>query len=133
MHTTIKSRGPLREYSLIFEAGDEVISGLGEFAQAEALGAAAFTAIGGVHQADLGFYNLATGGFNPVPFHRDQAEVLSLVGDITPQDGGYNVHGHIVLGSENGSAHGGHLLRAITRPILIVTVEELSHPRPAHH
>ncbi|WP_051970698.1 PPC domain-containing DNA-binding protein [Kitasatospora azatica] len=136
MHTTVKSEGPQRAYELVFETGEEIIGGLRAFAIAERLAPSEFNAIGGVHQADLGFYNLTDGTFNPVPFHRDQCEVLSLIGDITPEadkPGGYNVHGHVVLGSPDGQANGGHLLHAITRPILFVTIEELEHAKPAHH
>lgn len=133
MHSILQSEGAQRMYTVVFDTGDPVVQGLTDFAVAQKLGPAWFSAIGGFQEVALGFFNVTTGGFDPIPFPHHQAEVLSLDGDITPQGGGYNIHGHAVLGCPDGTARGGHLLSAVCRPTLIVTVEELSHARPVHH
>ena len=52
-----------------------------------------------------------------------------LIGDVAESDGGQpSLHVHAVLGLSNGSTRGGHLLEAIVRPTLEVTVSEA----PAH-
>jgi len=55
-------------------------------------------------------------------------EVLSLVGDVTINDGKPNIHAHVVLGKRDGSTSGGHLIEAIVRPTLEVILTE----SPAH-
>jgi predicted DNA-binding protein with PD1-like motif len=129
MDVTLKKEGEHRTFVLVFQPGEEVIKTLGEFAQQEEIETASFNAIGGFEGFTLGFYNLETGGFDEIPFHEDQVEVLSLSGEITRVNDVPNVHGHTVLGRRDGTTRGGHLLSGITRPILIVNVEELAH----HH
>ncbi|PJE94429.1 hypothetical protein CUT44_29815 [Streptomyces carminius] len=133
MHTTLQNSGPQRDYTVVFDPGEEVVQGLADFARQEELGPASFAAIGGFHGVEIGFYNIDTRGFDHIPFPYDQAEVLSLIGDISPGEDGPTVHGHVVLGCPDGAARGGHLLRGTIRPILIVTVEEMSHAVPSHH
>ena len=54
--------------------------------------------------------------------------MLSLIGDVAEKDGEPAVHAHVVLGLRDGSARGGHLLRAVVRP----TLEVVLHRSPAH-
>jgi predicted DNA-binding protein with PD1-like motif len=71
-------------------------------------------------------------GFDEISFNLSQTEVLSLVGEITTENGEPLVHGHVVLGRRDGSTLGGHLLRGVVRPILIVTVNEWARsPSPS--
>jgi predicted DNA-binding protein with PD1-like motif len=134
MERTLTKKGEHRTYVLVLQPGEEVIKALGDFAKQEAIETASFTAIGGFEGFTLGFYNLQTGGFDEIPFHEDQVEVLSLSGEITRVNDVPNVHGHTVLGRRDGTTRGGHLLRGVTRPILIVNVEELAHHhRRSHH
>jgi predicted DNA-binding protein with PD1-like motif len=125
--------GAHRSYFVTFEPGDEAVQGLGDFARQEAIDVASFTAIGGFEAASLGFFNLETRGFDEIPLHEDQVEVLSLIGEITSDDGEPKVHAHVVVGRRDGTTRGGHLLRGVVRPILIVTLNELPHTLEAHH
>ena len=45
----------------------------------------------------------------------EQVELLSLIGDVTLKDGEPLVHAHAVIGKKDGTAHGGHLLKAKVR------------------
>jgi uncharacterized protein len=50
--------------------------------------------------------------------------VLSLIGDITLEDDGLQVHAHTVLGHADGTTCGGHILKAHVRPTLEVILVE---------
>jgi uncharacterized protein len=57
---------------------------------------------------------------------------LSLVGNIAHDNtGNPKLHAHVVVGTSDGSAHGGHLLDAYVRPTLEVVVVEA--PRHLRH
>jgi len=72
----------------------------------------------------LGYFEWETKQYRPIPVD-EQVEILSLVGDValTP-DGTPGVHAHVVVGKADGTAHGGHLLRAAVRPTLEVMLSE---------
>ncbi|MBA3348875.1 MAG: DUF296 domain-containing protein [Actinobacteria bacterium] len=46
-----------------------------------------------------------------------------LAGDVASKDGKPTVHAHVVVGKRDGTAHGGHLLRAHVRPTLELILE----------
>ena len=54
--------------------------------------------------------------------------MLTLAGDVALQDDQPALHVHLVVGRADGSAHGGHLMRAHVRPTLELILEE----SPAH-
>ena len=118
---------------VFFDPGEEAIEGLARYARENDIEVASFTAIGGFESASIGFFNLQTRGFDEIPFDERQVEVLSLVGEITTEGDDPLVHGHVVLGRRDGSTLGGHLLRGVVRPILIVTVNEWSRELQPHH
>src|SRR6185437_2953414 len=89
-----------------------------------AAGGSHFTAIGGCRAVILGYFEWKTKQYRPIPVD-EQVEVLSLVGDVSvAPDGQPRVHAHIVIGKADGTAHGGHLLRATVRPTLEVILTE---------
>ncbi|HXH12969.1 MAG TPA: PPC domain-containing DNA-binding protein [Alphaproteobacteria bacterium] len=106
-----------RTFALVFETGDEAISGLTAFAKERSLTACHFTAIGAFSDLTLGFFDWEKKDYQRLPI-KEQVEVLSFVGDIALKDGEPMVHGHVVVGKADGSAHGGHLLEAHVRPTL---------------
>lgn len=56
----------------------------------------------------------------------EQVELLSLIGDVALKDGKPVVHTHAVVGKKDGTAHGGHLLKARIRPTCEVVLTERS-------
>lgn len=132
MQSRLFGDGPRRIWLLTFEPGDEVMEGLSSFARQENVDVASFTAIGGFEAASLAFYCLETGGFDDVPLDEGHVEVLSLMGVITSDEGDPQVHAHVVMGRRDGTTHGGHLLRGVVRPILVVTLNELPHSLEPH-
>ena len=120
--TQIQGRG-VQTFALIFETGDEVAAGLLDFARQHRLGASHFTAIGAFQDVTLGYFDWQKKQYQEIPV-REQVEVLSLVGDVAVENGEPKVHAHVVVGKRDGTAHGGHLLRAHVRPTLEVILEE---------
>jgi predicted DNA-binding protein with PD1-like motif len=123
--TSIGSRG--ETHVLVFAPGDEVVEGLTRFASEHGIGAAHFTAIGAFRDVTLGFLDPQTKEYEPIVVN-EQVEALSLVGDVSLQDGEPKVHVHVVIGKRDGTAHGGHLLEAHVWPTLEVVLTE----SPAH-
>jgi predicted DNA-binding protein with PD1-like motif len=124
----LREEGSQKTFVLVFDTGDEAVSGLTEFAREHGLDAAGFTAIGAFGAATLGYFDLDEKEYQKIPVH-EQVEVLSLAGNITRKvDGGPQVHAHAVLGRSDGTTRGGHLLEGRVRPTLEVVLTET----PAH-
>ena len=119
-----------RTFAVVFDPGDEVVSNLLDFAQGHRLKAARFTAIGAFSDVTLGYWNIERKEYRHINVP-EQVEVLSLIGNIvesgdTPP--APKLHAHVVVGKADGSAHGGHLLRAKVRPTLeVVLIESPKH------
>ena len=121
-----------RTFALVFDSGDEAMAGLERFASEAGLEAAYFTAIGAFRSATLGFFDRELKDYLPIKVG-EQTEVLSLTGNVAKHEGKPKVHAHVVLGRRDGTAHGGHLLKAEVWPTLEVILNEApSHLRRRH-
>ena len=120
----ISDNGSVKTYALIFAAGDEILSGLKEFAQQYAVKSAHFTAIGDASSAKFGWYDKSKKMFRVIEL-KEPAEITSLIGDIALYNNEPVVHCHINLAIKDGTIHGGHLLEAFISPTLevIITTE----------
>jgi hypothetical protein len=123
MKSKIISKEPTT-YALIFETGEEVADGLKTFAQKEGLAAASFKAIGAFSKVELAWFDWESKAYKPSVVLSEQLELLSLIGDIALDKGKPAVHAHAVVGRKDGSAHGGHLLKAFVRPTCEVIITE---------
>jgi predicted DNA-binding protein with PD1-like motif len=128
MKSALVNKKP-KTFALIFDTGDEVMSGLKQFAEQNRLSASHFTAIGAFSDAVLGFFDVQQRAYKKNMI-KEQTEVLSLVGDVVLGDSGPTVHAHVVLGKSDATAHGGHLVEAHVRPTLEVILTEA--PRHLH-
>jgi len=119
----MKSKKLDRGTVLVFDTGDEVVSTLTAFAKQNHIAGAHFTAIGAFSDAGIGYFDPQKKDYlkNLVD---EQVEVVSLIGDIALDRGEPKVHAHVVVGTKNGSAMGGHLLEAHVRPTLELVLEE---------
>jgi predicted DNA-binding protein with PD1-like motif len=121
-----------KTYALVFDPGDEVVSGLTGFAGRHRLAASHLTAIGAFSQAVLGYFDRDRKDYRRIPV-TEQVEVLSLIGDVALKDGKPALHAHVVLGRADGTAVGGHLLEARVWPTLeVILVESPAHLRRRH-
>ncbi|EEF59161.1 PPC domain-containing DNA-binding protein [Pedosphaera parvula] len=109
------------EYAVIFGKGDEVLSGLQEFAESHHVTSAHFTAIGALSEATLAWFDPQRKMYRKVPIN-GQVEVLSMVGDIALYKGKPAIHTHMVVGFSDGTTRGGHVLNAQVFPTLEVMV-----------
>jgi len=115
-------------FVLVFETGDELAGGLSQFAKDQRLTSASFTAVGALSSVRLGWFNWETKAYDAAVALDEQVELLSLIGDVALKDEEPVVHAHVVIGRRDGSAHGGHLLRAHVRP----TCEVVLTASPVH-
>lgn len=109
---------------VILDTGDEVLASLKSVAQTEHLAGSSFKAIGALSQVELGWFNWETKKYQTATKLQEQVELLSLIGDIALKDGEPQVHAHLVIGRQDGSAHGGHLLSATVRPTCEIVLIE---------
>ena len=121
-HRLINESGE-KTFALIFDKGDEVITGLQKFAKDQRLFASHFTAIGALSDVVLGFFDRGKKDYKKITV-KEQLEVLSLTGDVALQDGVPKIHAHIVVGKSDGTAHGGHLLEGHVFPTLELILVE---------
>jgi predicted DNA-binding protein with PD1-like motif len=120
--------GDEKSFALVFETGEEVITGLLAFASEHKLTASHLTAIGAFERVTLGFFELELKDYKKIPIN-EQVEVMSLIGNLTLDERGEpKVHAHVVVGRRDGTAHGGHLLEAYVRPTLEVFLVESPKP-----
>lgn len=113
-----------KTFVLVFDTGDELASGLSQFAQQHELSAASFKAIGGLSSVRLSWFSWETKKYEPSVTLDEQLELLSLIGDVALKDGKPAVHAHVVVGKKDGTAHGGHLMEAHVRPTCEVVLTE---------
>jgi predicted DNA-binding protein with PD1-like motif len=123
----IHSEGGEKTFVLVFDTGDEVVSGITTFARENDLDAASITAIGAFSGATLGYFDIVRKEYENIPIE-EQVEVLSLIGDIALNEGEPELHAHVVLGRRDGTTRGGHLLEAHVRPTLeVILIESPDH------
>jgi predicted DNA-binding protein with PD1-like motif len=119
----LHTEGGTKTYVLVFGKGDEVKSGLTEFAQRYKVTAAHFTGIGDAVGAKVGWYDSLRKAFKVIEI-TGASEISSIIGNITVTAGKPGVHAHVNLADEKGITHGGHLLEMYVGPTveLFVTV-----------
>jgi predicted DNA-binding protein with PD1-like motif len=117
----LHSEGETKTYVLVFSKGDEVKSGLTEFAQRYKVTAAHFTGIGDAVGAKLGRYDSSRKAFKVIEI-TGATEISSVIGNITVSDGKPCVHAHVNLADAQGISHGGHLLEMYVGPTVEVFV-----------
>jgi predicted DNA-binding protein with PD1-like motif len=116
---------PQKLHVLILDKGEAVTRCLLAFAREAEIRSGHFTAIGAFSDIVLGFFDRGRKTYDEIPIS-EQVEVLALTGNFTEQDGEPRLHAHVVVGKRDGSAHGGHLLRATVFPTLEVVVTEVA-------
>ena len=123
MKFKLLNRGAEKTFAVVFDKGDEIIWTFRRFVTEQQLLASHFTAIGALSNVVLGFFDPIRKQFMRIPIH-EQVEVLSLIGDVTIEQGTIEVHAHIVVGKRDGTAHGGHLLEGHVFPTLELILVE---------
>lgn len=126
MKSRLLHRDP-QTYILVFADGDEVSSGIKQFATDHDVRSGYFVGLGAFSTATVAFFDMQRKEYDPIRI-REQVEVLSLTGNLSRHEGRPAVHAHVVIGRRDGSALGGHLLEGHVRPTLEVIVTVYAEP-----
>jgi len=118
-----------RTFHVHFSKGDEVASGLTEFAEKNHITAAHFTGVGAFDSALLGWTDPEKRAFKKIEINQE-AEVVAFAGNITLANGKPNVHAHTVVAFADGSTKGGHFIEGHVSIVMDVYVVD-SSPAPA--
>jgi uncharacterized protein len=107
----------LKNYAIVFAKGDEVTSGLTDFARQYQVKSARFTAIGAFSNATVAWFDDSRKQFKLIPI-KEQVELVSMIGDVALSNNKPAVHTHVALASSDGTVRGGHLIEARVFPTL---------------
>ena len=122
-----------RTFRVNFVKGDEIMSGMTEFAEKYRIRNGHFTAIGAIGKGTFGWANPERREMGQKKIElNEEAEIVSLLGNIYVDDQGRSVvHGHGAVALADGSVKGGHWWEAHVSIVAVVFVtEEESAPAP---
>jgi len=97
MQSAILSDQGGRKFALIFETGDEVGSGLLDFARKNEIKTAFFVGVGACRKVTLGYFDPEKKEYEKRSVN-EQVEVMSLIGNIAMYENEPKIHAHIVIG-----------------------------------
>jgi predicted DNA-binding protein with PD1-like motif/type 1 glutamine amidotransferase len=114
-----------RTYRIHMVKGDEILSGLTDFAEKYHIKNGHFTAVGAINKGLFGWSDVERGlGQKKIELNQE-AEIVSLMGGITTDNQGRsNVHAHGTVALSDGSVKGGHWWEAHVSIITDVFVTE---------
>ena len=96
-------------YTLNFEKGDNVMSGLAEFLNKENIKAGHISGLGAASEVEIAYYNIETKEYERKVFN-EEVEVLNLNGNIgVTENDELVVHIHGTFGRRDFSVFGGHV------------------------
>jgi predicted DNA-binding protein with PD1-like motif len=123
----LSTTGKVKTYAIILNRGDDILSGLTQFAEDNHVTCAHFTGIGAVSSARLGCYDREKQMYHIIPV-KGQAETISFIGNVAIFNGKPVVHVHMAVSQSDGAIRGGHLFQAYVWPTLeiVITVEPTS-------
>ena len=107
----------VKQYAIVLAKGDEVMSGLTDFARQNKVISASFTAIGAFSNATVAWFDDSKKEFRLNPIN-EQVELTSMIGNITLVKGQPAVHTHMSVASSDGTVRGGHVINAFVFPTL---------------
>jgi predicted DNA-binding protein with PD1-like motif len=114
-----------RTYRINLKKGDEIMSGLTEFAEKYRIRNAHFTGLGAVNKCLFGWADPeSTRGQKKIELNQE-AEIVSFSGNISVDDKGSSiVHGHGSVALSDGTVKGGHWWEVYVSIIAVIFVTE---------
>ena len=114
-----------RTFRINLKKGDEIMSGLTEFAEKHHIKNAHFTGLGAVNKGLFGWADPeSTRGQKKIELNQE-AEIVSFVGSISVDSEGRSVvHGHGSVALSDGTVKGGHWWEVYVSIIAVVFVTE---------
>lgn len=122
-----------RTYKLHMVKGDEMMSGLTDFAEKYKIRNGHFTALGAINKGLFGWSDVESGKGQKKIELNQEAEIVSLMGSMTTDaQGRGTVHGHGTVALSDGSVRGGHFWEAYVSIIadVFITEEEAAAEPP---
>jgi predicted DNA-binding protein with PD1-like motif len=120
-----------RTFRINLTKGDEILSGMTEFAEKYKIKNGHFTGVGAINKAMFGWSDVESGnGQKQIPLNQE-AEIVSMLGSISMNNQGQpNVHVHGSVALSDGTVKGGHWWEAHVSIIaeIFVTEEEGAEP-----
>lgn len=95
-----------------FDPGEEIFSGLTQFAKTIGINAAFVSGLGSAKEVELGFFDPKTREFQKTVFS-EPVEILSIEGNMGILDTEAIVHIHGTFGLQNFQVIGGHIHRLV--------------------
>ena len=123
----LSENGGAKNYAIILAKGDEVMSGLTDFARQNKVTSASFTAIGAFSHATVAWFDDGRKEFKLIPIEQ-QVELVSMIGDIALVNDQPAVHTHVAVASSDGTVRGGHVINAFVFPTLELFMTVYSTP-----
>lgn len=118
-----------RTFRLNFAKGDEVMSGMVEFAEKNHIKNGHFVGLGAIDRGTLGWTDTERGNAQKKLPVTEEAEIISFQGSIsTNAQGVVTVHGHGAVALSNGSVIGGHVFELHVGIIAEIFVTEEEPP-----
>jgi predicted DNA-binding protein with PD1-like motif len=99
---------PVQRYMVRLPFGCDLLAELSSFCEQQNIRLGRISGIGAVRRATIAYYDQAARRYGERHF-TEPMELLSLVGNISLKDAKPFVHAHIILGTHEGRAIGGHL------------------------
>ena len=112
------------KYFVRFDKGEEIISTLKNFCQAEKITLAEVKALGAVNDFEVGLFDVAAKKYHKNHF-QFPAEITSLWGTVTTQNGEIYLHIHMNVGDIEGKVFGGHLNSAVVSATCEMVIDVL--------
>ena len=89
--------------------GDDLLQAIAQEFQKRSIAKAAFTLIGAVSRATLGYYDPVARQYGSREFDT-QLEIVSCMGNVSEKDGEMFVHAHALLSDKDYLCVGGHIM-----------------------
>jgi uncharacterized protein len=120
-----------RTFRLNFAKGDELLSGMTEFAEKNKIKNGHFVGLGAIDKGTLGWTDTERGnGQKMIPVN-EESEIISFNGSISSNAQGVaTVHAHGAVSLQNGSVVGGHIFEMHVSIIAEIWVTEEEAPAP---
>ena len=117
----VKDSPDEKVYAIVFYREDEALSGLTDFVIEHKIQDAHLTGIGAISGATLAWLDPSKKIYHRISVSQ-QAEVLSLIGDVATFNEKPIVHMHAVLGKPDGTTVGGHVFELHVNPTLEIFI-----------
>lgn len=108
----MKSKELNGTHVLLLLEGEKLIESVTNFCAGKNIGAATFSAIGALKEAELGFYDLAAKEYRWKKM-KAELELDNATGNVAVLDGKLIVHAHATASDNEMHAFGGHLKEAV--------------------